>query len=151
MERSTSAESSYVKFRVLVADDEHVIADTLVIILNGSGFEASAVYSGEMVIEAAKRLKPHMLISDVVMPDMNGIDAAIQVRKILPDCKILLFSGQAATANLLSRAQEQGCDFEILTKPVHPQDILARVSAMSDLIAAQTSSSAVPQPAPPAA
>jgi CheY-like chemotaxis protein len=112
---------------VLVADDERVIADTLAIILNQSGFEAHAVYSGEKAVEAARTLQPNMLISDVIMQDMNGIDAAIRIREILPSCKILLFSGQAATADLLERARKQGHDFEILAKPVHPQDLLARL------------------------
>jgi len=92
---------------VLVADDERVIADTLAIILNQSGFEATAVYSGEKAVEAARSLQPDMLISDVIMTDMNGIDAAITIRTMLPTCKILLFSGQAATADLLDRARVQ--------------------------------------------
>jgi hypothetical protein len=46
---------------------------------------------------------------------------------MLPSCKILLFSGQAATADLLDRARVQGHEFEILAKPVHPQDLLARL------------------------
>jgi CheY-like chemotaxis protein len=117
------------KPKVLVADDERVIADTLAIILNQNGFDAHAVYSGEKAVESAKSLQPNMLISDVIMTDMNGIDAAIQIRAMLPDCKILLFSGQAATADLLERARKQGHDFEILAKPVHPQDLLARLHA----------------------
>ena len=112
---------------VLVVDDERVIADTLAIILNQSGFEATAVYSGEKAVEAAKALKPDMLISDVIMTDLNGIDAAIKIRSLLPSCKILLFSGQAATADLLDRARNQGHEFEILAKPVHPQDLLAKL------------------------
>jgi CheY-like chemotaxis protein len=119
--------TSQSKPKVLVADDERVIADTLAIILNQSGFEAHAVYSGEKAVEAARTLQPNMLISDVIMQDMNGIDAAIRIREILPTCKILLFSGQAATADLLERARKQGHDFEILAKPVHPQDLLARL------------------------
>lgn len=115
------------KPKVLVADDERVIADTLAIILNQSGFDATAVYSGEKAVEAAKALQPEMLISDVIMTDLNGIDAAIQIRALLPSCKILLFSGQAATADLLDRARGQGHEFEILAKPVHPQDLLARL------------------------
>ena len=115
------------KPKVLVADDERVIADTLTIILNQSGFEATAVYSGEKAVEMARALRPTMLISDVIMTDMNGIDAAIQIRAILPDCKILLFSGQAATADLLEGARARGHEFEILAKPVHPQDLLARL------------------------
>ena len=115
------------KPKVLVADDERVIADTLAIILNQSGFDATAVYSGERAVETARTLSPDMLISDVIMTDLNGIDAAIRIRTMLPSCKILLFSGQASTADLLDRARAQGHEFEILAKPVHPQDLLARL------------------------
>ncbi len=117
------------KPRVLVADDERVIADTLTMILNQSGFDARAVYSGERALELASTFAPDMLISDVIMADLNGIDAAIRIRALRPAIKILLFSGQAATADLLEKARTQGYEFEILAKPVHPQDLLARLRA----------------------
>jgi CheY-like chemotaxis protein len=117
------------KPKVLVADDERVIADTLAMILNQSGFEARAVYSGERALEEAPVFQPNMLISDVIMADLNGIDAAIRIREILPAIKILLFSGQAATADLLEKARAEGYEFEILAKPVHPQDLLSRLRA----------------------
>ena len=110
-----------------MADDERVIADTLVMILNQSGFEARAVYSGEKAVELASVFKPDMIISDVIMADLNGIDAAIRIRALFPEAKILLFSGQAATADLLEKARAQGYEFEILAKPVHPQDLLTRL------------------------
>jgi len=113
--------------RVLVVDDERVIADTLAIILNQSGFDAAAVYTGSDAVERARKEKPDLVISDVIMPDMNGIEAAIRIRQMLPGCKILLFSGQAATADLLEKARLQGHEFEILAKPVHPQDLLAKL------------------------
>jgi CheY-like chemotaxis protein len=115
------------KPRVLVVDDERVIADTLSIILNQNGFDASAVYTGSAAVDRARELQPQLVISDVIMPDMNGIEAAIRIRKALPGCKILLFSGQAATADLLEKARAQGHEFEILAKPVHPQDLLAKL------------------------
>jgi CheY-like chemotaxis protein len=115
------------KPKVLVADDERVIADTLAMILNQSGFEARAVYSSEKALEAVPIFKPDMLISDVIMGELNGIDAAIQIRELLPNIKILLFSGQAATADLLEKARAQGYEFEILAKPVHPQDLLNKL------------------------
>jgi CheY-like chemotaxis protein len=115
------------KPKVLVADDERVIADTLAMILNQSGFEARAVYSGEKALELATTFAPDMLISDVIMADLNGIDAAIRIREVLPGIKILLFSGQAATADLLEKARTHGYEFEILAKPVHPQDLLTRL------------------------
>ena len=61
------------------------------------------------------------------MADLNGIDAAIRIRRLLPEIKILLFSGQAATADLLEKARAEGNEFEILAKPVHPQDLLNRL------------------------
>ena len=115
------------KPKVLVVDDERVIADTLAIILNQHGYDASAVYTGTGAVERARQLSPDLIISDVIMPDMNGIEAAIRIRDFLPSCKILLFSGQAATADLLENARAQGHEFEILAKPVHPQDLLAKL------------------------
>jgi CheY-like chemotaxis protein len=117
------------KPKILVADDERVIADSLAMILNLSGFEARAVYSGESAIELATEFQPEMLISDVIMAGLSGIDAAIQIRALFPHIKILLFSGQAATADLLEKAHAQGYEFDILSKPVHPQDLLARLRA----------------------
>jgi CheY-like chemotaxis protein len=115
------------KPRVLVADDEQVIANTLAIILNQAGFEARAVYSGEKAVESLDSFQPDMLISDVIMTGMTGIEAAIATRQKLPTCKILLFSGQAATADLLEKARAEGHEFEILAKPVHPTDLLAKL------------------------
>lgn len=115
------------KQRVLVVDDERVIADTLAMILKQSGFETRVAYSGEQALEVAAEFAPGMLISDVIMAGVNGIDAAIRIREMLPGIKILLFSGQAATADLLEKARAHGYDFEILAKPVHPQDLLARM------------------------
>jgi DNA-binding response OmpR family regulator len=114
---------------VLVADDERVIADSLAMILNQSGFKAIVAYTGEKALEMAAEFKPDMLISDVIMGGLNGIDAAIRIRELLPSIKILLFSGQAATADLLEKARAQGYEFEILAKPVHPQDLLAKLRA----------------------
>jgi CheY-like chemotaxis protein len=115
------------KRKVLVADDEQVIANTLAIILNQAGFEARAVYSGEAAIEALDSFQPDMLITDVIMTGITGIDAAIATRARLPRCKVLLFSGQAATSGLLDQARRQGHEFEILAKPVHPTDLLAKL------------------------
>jgi CheY-like chemotaxis protein len=114
--------------KVLVVDDERTIADTLAIILNKAGFKASAVYSGIQAVEVAKSMKPDLIISDVAMPEMNGIEAMILIRGFLPTCKILLFSGHATTVDLLENVRAQGHEFEILAKPVHPQDLIAKLT-----------------------
>ena len=113
--------------RVLVLDDERVIANTLALILNRSGYEARAVYNAEAAIKTARELLPDFLISDVIMEGMTGIDAAIRISEIVPQCRIILFSGQAATADLLESAEAHGHRFELLTKPVHPRVLLDRL------------------------
>ena len=113
---------------VLVVDDESVIADTLAEILTRSGYTGVAEYDGDSALETALLMPPEMLITDVVLPGMTGIELAITVRRIFPDCKIILFSGQASTADLLASARADGHHFTLLNKPLHPQDLLLRVS-----------------------
>jgi CheY-like chemotaxis protein len=93
--------------RILIADDERVIADTLAVILGQIGYSTRAVYSGEAAVEIAEFYLPDMFISDVVMGGMTGIEAAIQFSIILPDCKVLLFSGQANTANPIEGSRKK--------------------------------------------
>ena len=112
---------------VFVVDDEAVIAQTLAIILNQAGFQASAFDHPEKAIAASAQLTPALLISDVMMPGMTGVELAIHFREPHPDCKVLLFSGQASTADLLERARAEGYDFDLLSKPVHPADLLAKL------------------------
>ncbi|RXH53990.1 response regulator [Granulicella sibirica] len=119
------------KLKVIVADDEQIIADSLTLILNRSGFEARAVYSGEAAIEILGNFRPDVLISDVVMNGITGVEAAIAIRTLRPDCKVLLFSGQAATADLLYGARAQGYDFEMIAKPVHPTELLAKLRTVA--------------------
>jgi DNA-binding response OmpR family regulator len=113
---------------VLVVDDESVIADTLTEILNRSGFAAIPAYDGEGALESALLMPPELLISDVVLPGMSGIDLAIALKRIYPDCRIILFSGQAATSDLLASANSRGHHFSLLKKPIHPTELLARVT-----------------------
>lgn len=117
---------------VFVVDDERLIAQTLKMILAQSGFTASAFEDPYQALEAAASgPAPDLLISDVVMPGMSGIDLGVQFRKDYPGCKVLLFSGQAATADMLATAKLQGHEFEVLAKPVHPSDLLAKLRSLS--------------------
>lgn len=115
--------------RVLIADDEKVIADTLAMILNQGGFDAKAVYTTEKALEEASSFRPDMLISDVLMADLNGVDAAIQMRAMLPEIRVFLLSGQTATAEMVAKSQAYNLGFEILVKPVHPRDLLTRLKS----------------------
>lgn len=111
--------------KILVADDERVIADTLGIILSQAGFDVTAVYGGAEAVDKARAWPPDLFLGDVVMPDMNGIEAAIRIRAMYPRCRVLLLSGQAATSDLLLEARRHGHQFEIALKPIHPRQLLS--------------------------
>jgi CheY-like chemotaxis protein len=113
--------------RILVVDDERVIADTIVQILNRSGFIAEAAYDGRAAIERATRHCPDLVLSDVLMPEVDGVEAAIAIRQICPETRIVLFSGQAATVEILARARQRGHEFELLPKPIHPVELIKRL------------------------
>ena len=119
--------------RVFVVDDEDVIASSLAMILRKQGgFDATPFTDPLRALQAAQAEAPDLLISDVIMPQISGIDLAIQMRGVCPNCKVLLFSGQAATADLLDAARASGYTFELLLKPVHPADLLARLKTLTE-------------------
>jgi DNA-binding NtrC family response regulator len=117
--------------QIFVVDDEKSIVSTLTAILNLSGYQARCFSNPLEALEAARTARPDLVISDVVMPELSGIDLAIQLREQCPECHVLLFSGQASTADLLMEARKRGYEFELLAKPVHPEDLLAKVRERS--------------------
>jgi CheY-like chemotaxis protein len=124
-----SPRNSRAKPVVLVVDDERVIADTLSIILSKNGFSVLTAYDGKSALELASVAPPDLLLSDVMMgPGMDGTELAIATVSAFPGCKVLLFSGHAATRDLLEKAREAGHAFALLTKPLHPADLLARIT-----------------------
>jgi CheY-like chemotaxis protein len=115
------------KLKVLIADDEQVIADTLAAILDHEGFEARAAYSSAQALEIARVFRPDLLISDVIMEDMNGIEAAVRIKAMLPGIRVFLLSGQTTTPELLQKENADGYGFDVLMKPVHPLDLITRL------------------------
>jgi DNA-binding NtrC family response regulator len=127
------------QLRVFVVDDEDIIASSLAMILRlHGGFHARSFTKPLDALEATKLETPDLLISDVMMPLLSGIELASQVREHCPDCKVLLFSGQAATVSLLEEARANGHHFELLLKPVHPSDLLAKIRKLTEPIPPQT-------------
>jgi DNA-binding response OmpR family regulator len=112
---------------VFVVDDEEMITSSLGLILGREGFDVFGFTNPLQALERMQTVGPDLLISDVMMPQLNGIDLAIQTKIVRPDCRILLFS--AAAAELGKEAWADGHDFRLLQKPVHP-DILLREIAM---------------------
>ena len=113
---------------VFVVDDESAIADTVAEILNREGYGAISIYCAEDALDISLDKPPQMIISDVMLAGMDGIELAVKMRRIFPDCRILLFSGHGSTPGLLTSANRQGHQFDCLSKSVHPTELLARVA-----------------------
>ena len=116
--------------RVLVADDEKVIADTLQLILAGAGYDVSVTYNGTAAVKKAEEWPPDLFLSDVFMPGISGIEAARQICERLPDCKVLLISGQANLNDLRQAIESKGHKFQVLLKPIHPVELIAYIETM---------------------
>jgi CheY-like chemotaxis protein len=113
--------------KVLVVDDQRLIADTLTEILDKAGFDAVAAYDGFDALDKASRFHPHWVLTDVLMPRMNGVELAIALRKNYPGSSILLFSGQAGISEILHEGHRQGYQFELIAKPIHPMKLIERL------------------------
>jgi CheY-like chemotaxis protein len=122
-ERQTPAPQKNV-LKVLVVDDEQLIADTITEILRRNGFNAVCAYSGEQALQVARRFSPDYLLADVLMPFMNGVELAITMRKNNAATRVLLFSGQANSADLLNDARLRGHQFDVVAKPIHPERLM---------------------------
>lgn len=117
------------KSRILIVDDEQNIANTLAMVFKIKGHEALAVYSAESAVEAIETFEPDVVLSDVIMGKMTGVDLAIYLSRARPECKVILFSGQTATADVLAEASRKGHDFRLLAKPIHPEKLLEEVNS----------------------
>jgi DNA-binding NtrC family response regulator len=112
--------------KVLIVDDEVNIANTLAIVFNRAGYESKATLSSEEALRwlFADGWKPDFAILDVYMPGIQGIELAILLHAKYPNCIITLFSGHPASEALVKSAQQDGHFFDLLAKPVHPDELL---------------------------
>ena len=117
-----------ISHKILVVDDERRIADTLALILQHGGYETATAYDGPSALALCAKFQPDLVLTDAEMPGMSGIELATAVSGNIPRCKVLLFSGQAATAQMLERARKQGIDFPLVSKPIHPEELLKKIA-----------------------
>jgi CheY-like chemotaxis protein len=113
--------------KVLVVDDQSLISDTLAEILENAGFEAMAAHDGWEALDIVARFRPDWVLSDVLMPRMNGVELAIAVQQKYPRTAVLLFSGQAGISEILDEGKQRGYEFELIAKPIHPLKLIQRL------------------------
>ena len=138
--QKNGAQVEKAKHKVLVIDDEHIVANTLAEILQLHGFEATALYSGESALEWVESYRPDIVLSDIVMDQVDGVATAVRIRELHPACRVILFS--ASTLSLENRSEINRLGFEFLERPLHPKELLEHVGgtdAQPASIAATTS------------
>jgi DNA-binding response OmpR family regulator len=112
-----------------VVNDKPDVADSVAEILKQHGYAAIAAYDGETALETALLIPPELVIADVGLPGIRGIEVVTALRTQLPDCKVLLLSGEDASSDLPGSATDAEYRFKRVSSPVHPMDLVARVSA----------------------
>lgn len=118
------------RYVAFVVDDEDMIASTLELILLSKGFDARSFVDPLDALNAAHSVAPNLLLTDVVLPTMDGIELANQIKQLHPDCKVLFSSGHCVTSKQLVNAGFQGEQFAILGKPVLPDSLLAKIEEL---------------------
>jgi len=117
--------------RVLIVDDNRLIADTLALIFGKSGFDTRVAYGSDEALECARWFLPHLLLCDITMPGRDGLGLVLDVTRELPSCRILVLTG--FYSNLLSVREQSNKlprPVEIMTKPCQPAELLRHAAAM---------------------
>ena len=120
--------------RILVIDDEKIVADTLALILKSSGHDVKATYDGAAALEAASTFIPECIICDIILPGIDGISVCSQITAKFPECRVFIFSGQMETDLPLEGGRVEGHNWEILTKPIVPEVLLAKIAHVASQI-----------------
>jgi DNA-binding response OmpR family regulator len=117
--------------RVLVVDDDHLVADTLTMVFEKSGFKAKTAYSADQALEYSREFSPNLLLCDVSMPGRDGLSLVTDVTRELPTCRILVLTGFYSN---LKMVREYACKLArpvgILTKPCQPSELLREAAAL---------------------
>ena len=106
------------RVRVAVIDDERIIADTLAEILKLHGYEAKPHYNGESALVDAGEFRPDVVLSDIQMGKIDGIETALRIRETQPQCRIILFTASPVGQDLYQKIDDLG--FEFLRRPLQP-------------------------------
>jgi CheY-like chemotaxis protein len=109
--------------KILVVEDEAVVLHTLQLILKQHGYQVKGACDGAEAL-AAVDFRPDILLCDINLPDMDGIQIALALKKQLGHLRVVLLSGEISSTELLQNAEEEGYRFEVLAKPTDPEKLL---------------------------
>lgn len=124
-------------FRILLAEDEEAMRTYLARALQNAGYEVSAVDRGTAALELIERERFDLLLSDIVMPEMDGIELAQRAATIAPAMRVMFITGFAAVT---LRAGKEVPQARVLSKPFHLRELVAEVARLFEMDAATSGS-----------
>jgi CheY-like chemotaxis protein len=117
--------------RVLVVDDDRLVADTLALVFGKSGFDARVAYSADQALLFAREFKPHLLLCDVTMPGRDGLTLLSDISKEQPACRVIMLTGfYSNLKDVRDHAIKLARPVGILTKPCQPAELLREAAAL---------------------
>jgi DNA-binding response OmpR family regulator len=115
------------RLRALVVDDERPLVGIVSSYLEREGFEVHAAYEGEQAVELARSLEPDVIVLDLMLPGIDGIEACRRIRGF-SDAYVVMLTAKAEEADKIVGLSTGADDY--LTKPFSPGELVARVRAM---------------------
>ena len=115
--------------RILLVDDDPAVRDSVALVLEGAGFAVDQADQGATALRLLQAQAPDLVITDILMPQKEGIETIREIRAILPNAPIIAISGIDSGANYLRMAQTFGAT-AVMTKPFDPKEMLALVERL---------------------
>ena len=116
--------------RILLAEDDDVMREYLARALERSGYAVTAVDRGTAAIPLLQNERFDLLLTDIVMPEMDGIELAQRASEMAADMRVMFITGFAAVTLKAGRAMPQA---RVLSKPFHLRDLVVEVNRMFEM------------------
>ena len=114
---------------ILLADDEIELADAIAVILESSGYKVKTVYNGEAVLKEVIKNRYDVILIDIMMPKMNGLEVVKELRNRNIDIPVLMLTAKSTIEDKVEGLDSGANDY--LTKPFNKKELLARVRAIT--------------------
>lgn len=111
-------------------DDNAMVLYTMLLVLEKHGYSVQGAINSSDALQKAQAFQPQIIITDVHLPDKNGVETAMLIHELLPDAHILLMSGDTGAAPILAEARRRGMEFDVLPKPTEPAKLLAKLQSL---------------------
>jgi len=118
--------------KILVIDDDEMVRDSLATVLRDRGYDVFTAPDGYRAMAVFASARPDMILTDILMPEQEGIETIRRIRLENPEIKIIAMSGggRIIGVDVLDLAKKLGAD-DVLAKPFDPEHLLRRISELS--------------------